>query len=195
MVSRLLLDEQHRITTETCLCNTQRRRRRNRGRWGPIHLLKDVSQIEHHRPSCPFSSVVAGEQYRAYKLSCPSFPYLVHKIINVSLSLETGAGGLKIGSALSSYNLVDMNTAPAFQLVNVLLRCAASRSDLMSCPLSTQDWEKLLDTCFSHIFKLFQTGRASPRDYAYPPQPVFASRLYYYNGRFLWTRFNAADSN
>ena len=142
-----------RSSTYAIECGNARRRYYEHTRnWGARWNTSSV----HHDQDCALFRSTYFEREDSWQLRLMCYRGLIGRVVQASLQLRRGAGGFSINPSLSCIRVVDRLKSPAFQLILYsFLRFQINRET---------DFVAMMRKLIRDLQRLFQDGRASPRD-------------------------------
>ncbi|RYP66067.1 hypothetical protein DL769_006129 [Monosporascus sp. CRB-8-3] len=142
-----------------CICRRRRRYQQQRLRLGALELYDETTLTEEHLPDCQISQVLPRHRHRSLGVKYTGAIRLLDKAVNMAFSMTFGAGGFSIAPVFTYYATVDDQTAPAFQILDILDKAIG-----YLLPTAGRDWNMLTETALKKILKLFRERRSSPTD-------------------------------
>jgi hypothetical protein len=155
----------------SCSCGAIRGHKRHYSRWGHLLIFQDEDGGATHLRDCKYAGFNIPESFRKIGATYFGSGNLLRCAIGITFSMRRGAGGASMGANLVYYNVVNTQTAPAFQLMSVLEIALQFRGSMIpEC-----DTSRLFGECSSRIRHLYQTGKAGPKDLTPQGQSILHS--------------------
>ncbi|RYP62588.1 hypothetical protein DL771_009667 [Monosporascus sp. 5C6A] len=142
-----------------CICRRRQRYHQQRLRLGALELYDETTVAEEHLPDCQISQVLPRHRHRSLGVKYTGAARLLNRAVNMAFSMTFGAGGFSIAPVFTYYATVDGQTAPAFQLLNIMRDAIHHFRDS-----GLTHWNTLGETALKKILKLFRERKASPTD-------------------------------
>lgn len=139
----------------SCMCRSLRRFQRKTIVRGSLAMSSEMT-TEWHLPDCPAKQKIRDkDQRRKFKLTYTGLRHLLNLAVQISFTVTSGAGGGSFSPGFTYIPTVDSKTAPAWRMLNILVRSKYTLDILSS--------ERLVSSVVSSIVTLFRAKKASPR--------------------------------
>ncbi|CVK85069.1 uncharacterized protein FMAN_01987 [Fusarium mangiferae] len=149
----------------SCLCRHRRHVKRWNAALGSFALSHETT-TELHLPGCPVTrDILDPDQTQKLAFTYTGLRRLLNSAVQFSLTIRSGAGGSSLGPNFTYYPIVDSNHAPAFKMLNLLVKSFQHNKYLTVNGFSEIPalWEKLVPSVVSAVLSLLQAKKASPR--------------------------------
>jgi hypothetical protein len=140
----------------TCSCLARKSSISKTFHFGSFLFRDNIVTSKPHMEGCPLY-VANLKSSRRRTLSFTGIMKSLNSAIQLTFCTKTGAGGFAINPSLMYFGVVDIHTAPAFQVLNLLEKCPAH-------VLQKGDHELCLKVVLRKLQEVFSTGRARPTD-------------------------------
>ncbi|KAK3332617.1 hypothetical protein B0T19DRAFT_416113 [Cercophora scortea] len=148
--------------SERPLCNCRPRQAFSRHfrHIGPLWIFFEHKSKSPHFDDCEYAQINTTETTKVVGIATGSLARLVRGALAISFQLNYGAGGASINPYIGYRPLVDGDTAPVFKLVSLVSCCLLINHKTVT----VDDLERLYNSARAGIRKLYQDGKAGPRD-------------------------------
>lgn len=140
----------------TCSCLARKSSTSQTYHFGSFLFTDNIVTKKSHIEGCPLY-VANLKSSRRRNLSFTGIIKSLNSAIQLTFYTKTGAGGFAINPSLIYFGVVDMHTAPAFQILNLLGNCPVYE-------LQNTDQEPCLKALLRKLQEAFGSGRARPTD-------------------------------
>ncbi|KIL85812.1 hypothetical protein FAVG1_10781 [Fusarium avenaceum] len=139
-----------------CQCRARRLRAHRSVKLGPLYLKDDVVSNIRHYKSCDFN-LDNAEYSRTLTMTFNGFNRMINRAIEITLRANRGAGAFSISPSITSFTVVDVMIAPAFQVIDLLGKVYLYQLDEVY-------QESFLQEAVRKLQEIFRSGRTRPTD-------------------------------
>ncbi|KAI0863793.1 hypothetical protein F4860DRAFT_501756 [Xylaria cubensis] len=149
-----------RSIISTCICQPKRKTVRRRVKLGSLSFSTLSDRHWKHLPECRYANGEVFSESNSIGFSYSGLRWLFSKVIDVSMSLSMGAGGLSIGPNITIRPVVDERHAPVF--------CALYLVDSLMTEYKVNQWEppqsalQFLELVCHRISRQYMSRKSSP---------------------------------